>query len=313
VEDGVSELSLKLRLTAAALGCGGMKDLGARFRAVNPATHFDVERAQKWVQGRAHPRFAQIYEDWARVIGTSRSGGWIAACGVDAFLQELGAVLDADPEALRRRVEGAPAAAVPRAGPVGHPLVGDFACYSPAWSPYQRGRIIRGALRLDPPAARGGAMTAAYTEALLNRPVAFRGTAWLAARTLHMDLREADSGAPLLFSLFAPGPPASALCGVMSGSVIVGPDQQPCASAFVAVRVPADPVASNRYVDATPGAIARDLAALGLPLSDPAEVDALLRDTLLPGRDGAPFLQISAERQARVVALLDHSYVAAGS
>ncbi len=51
----VSELALKLRLTSAALGCHGRKELCARFRAANPHTHFDLERSHKWMQGRATP------------------------------------------------------------------------------------------------------------------------------------------------------------------------------------------------------------------------------------------------------------------
>ena len=47
------EFAIKLRLTAALLGCGTHKDLCARFRAVNPSTGFDLTRSEKWLQGRA--------------------------------------------------------------------------------------------------------------------------------------------------------------------------------------------------------------------------------------------------------------------
>ncbi len=50
----------KLRLTAAVLGCRGRKEFCARFRAVNPGTHFDLDRSHKWLQGRALPRVERI-------------------------------------------------------------------------------------------------------------------------------------------------------------------------------------------------------------------------------------------------------------
>ena len=51
-------LAAKLRITAALLGCATRKELCARFRSVNPATEFDLERSYKWLQGRALPRSA---------------------------------------------------------------------------------------------------------------------------------------------------------------------------------------------------------------------------------------------------------------
>ena len=53
------DIGLKLRLTAAVLACASRKDLCARFRAVNPATHCDLDRLHKWMQGRALPPFGQ--------------------------------------------------------------------------------------------------------------------------------------------------------------------------------------------------------------------------------------------------------------
>jgi hypothetical protein len=99
------DLAIKLRLTSAVPGCGGRKDLCARFRAANPATHFDLERSHKWLQGRAVPRSATVYEDWAKVIGTQKPGSWIAGCSVEAFLEELCVLFDADAGALKRLVE----------------------------------------------------------------------------------------------------------------------------------------------------------------------------------------------------------------
>jgi hypothetical protein len=43
-------------MTAAALGCNSRKELCARFRGVNQATQCDLDRLNKWVQGRSLPR-----------------------------------------------------------------------------------------------------------------------------------------------------------------------------------------------------------------------------------------------------------------
>ena len=78
----------KLGVTAVLLGCSTRKELCARFRAVNPATEFDLERSFKWLQGKSLPRSMAIYEDWARLLGTARSGAWLAGCSTEAFLDE---------------------------------------------------------------------------------------------------------------------------------------------------------------------------------------------------------------------------------
>ena len=69
------ELPAKLRVTMALLGCNSRKELCARFREVNPRTEFDLERSHKWLQGRAKPRTAQVYEDWTRLLGMRAAGG----------------------------------------------------------------------------------------------------------------------------------------------------------------------------------------------------------------------------------------------
>ena len=63
----------KLRLAAATLGCSSRKEFCARFRSVNPATQCDIDRLNKWVQGRPLPRASSVYADFAAVIGSSQS------------------------------------------------------------------------------------------------------------------------------------------------------------------------------------------------------------------------------------------------
>ena len=54
----IRDFAMKLRLAAVVLGCTSRKELAAAFREVNPDTTFDVERADKWLSGKALPRTA---------------------------------------------------------------------------------------------------------------------------------------------------------------------------------------------------------------------------------------------------------------
>src|SRR5215468_8636538 len=83
----VRDFAAKLRITAAALGCASQKDLCAQFLRVNPGTTFDLERSYKWMQGRALPRSAQLYDDWALLLGTERSPAYLQSCTLDDFLE----------------------------------------------------------------------------------------------------------------------------------------------------------------------------------------------------------------------------------
>jgi hypothetical protein len=306
-----SDFATKLRLTAAVLGCPGRKELCVRFRAANPATHFDLERSHKWLQGRALPRFAQVYEDWAKVLGTSRSGAWLASCTVDAFLDELCALYNADPEALRLRAQadekdGPMPGSSRRDRAVGY-LYGTYACYSMAWSPYYQGQIIRGALLLQP-GGRTAPLTARYTEALLGKSVRFEGDAWTAGRTLHLLVSSAEHDMPLFITLLLPGPPATALFGIMSGATIVGVEPRPSATRIAVIRVPASASTSNRYMAPDAAAIADDLAALGLSLSEPSAAGIMIRD-FLGGDSNDGLTQVSASEQERLASVLDVAYL----
>ncbi|PWS39184.1 hypothetical protein DFH01_08090 [Falsiroseomonas bella] len=294
-------------MTAAALRCAGHKDLCARFRAVNPATHFDLDRAEKWFQGRALPRSAHVYDDWAAVLGTSRAGNWLAACSVEDFLLELSRLFDVRPEDLSARIDSRASGAARPQSASAH-LCGHYACYSLAWSPYWQGQLIRGAMRIEPGLRRHLPMTATYTETLLGNRIAFRGDALLAARALHIHLREPESDVPLFVSLAMPGPPSSAICGVISGVTLVGPDPRPSAARIVMVRVPGPADASNGYIEPSRDAVSADLAALGLPIQDPAGVDSLVLGFLLPGGVAA-MMQVPAAEQAQFAATFDRIYL----
>ncbi|MFO1162808.1 MAG: hypothetical protein U1E60_28505 [Reyranellaceae bacterium] len=138
----------KLRLTAALLGVVARKDLAAAFRRVNATTPFEIGRADKWLQGRSQPRELQVDEDWSKVLELDRPGQWVADCDTDAFLDAICLRHGRDRESLLNAIEpsGSRNASVPGTA---LELAGTFVSYSHAWSPYFRGRLIRGELAID--------------------------------------------------------------------------------------------------------------------------------------------------------------------
>lgn len=292
----------KLRLAAAALGCNSRKDLCARFRSVNPATHCDLDRLNKWIQGRSLPRVSSVYADFAAVIGTSKPGRWVADCSLEDFTAELAARTGMDAAAFAVPDGSARRGAPRTTGMIGGvaTLSGAFAAYSPAWSPHSHGRLIRGALRLSP--GKGGTLFATYTESLFGREVRLTADAWMGVSSMHLVVREPDGDVPLFISLQIPGPPASVLCGVMSGMTFVSHEPLPSASRVVFIRVPdrSRLDSTNRYFDPVPGAIAADLAELGLDVSEGTRLDAFTRTFL-----GAQPLQVPSQDQATFAQMLD--------
>jgi hypothetical protein len=262
----VSDLAPKLRLTAAVLGCSTGKELCARFRAINTDTPCDLDRLYKWLQGRASPRSAQLYNDWAQVLGLGRSGIWIAACTLSAFEIEIAARSGCDIEDLRRQALGQRSAA----GGAPHAMAGKrcflsgaFACYSHAFSPYFQGRLTRGALRIEP--GRGSALNVSYHGRVLGSRLVFKGAGVVRSGVLLVHLIEQAADLSMSVLIVVPGPPAQALCGILAAPAFVAHDALASATRFLAVRV-TDGVAlddSARYLDADSAEISQDLQLLG--------------------------------------------------
>jgi hypothetical protein len=238
----VRDFGAKLRITAAALGCASQKDLCARFREMNPGTTFELDRSYKWMQGRALPRSVGLYEDWAALLGTGRPLAWLQSCTIEEFLELLcdhfgvgrgglvaQAGLGAAPE---------PEAAVPEPGDAlpGHHLAGVYACYSHAWSPYFEGKIIRGTLVIEA-AGAPATLHVSYSEKIALGRVEVRGQVTVSGRSVYVDLAQPVQYR-LAMSLFLPGPLASVLAGVMSGTSWVDADPQPAATRIVMIRIP---------------------------------------------------------------------------
>jgi hypothetical protein len=301
------EIDRKLRLTAASLGTMTVKDLAAAFRRVNATTSFDIERAHKWLQGRARPRELQLYEDWAAVLDLGRPGQWIAECDAEAFLDAICTRHHHDRDSLLRRAESS-------SGPASQPerdlaLTGIFACYSHSWSPYFRGRLIRGELSIGmgPGLNR---LHATYTENLPTGRLQLEGPLTVGRRAIHLDVRGRAGDAQFAFCLFPPPTLVSILAGLMCGATVLSPDAQLSATRIVIVRLPAAS-ARLRTADAylpPEASLSRDLADLGLPVADPEAVDQRLA-TFLAGEAGG-INQITQAAYQALVEVFDRTWLA---
>ncbi|MCW8085272.1 hypothetical protein [Sabulicella glaciei] len=321
------DVAAKLRLTTAALGISGQKELCAAFRRVNPDTDFDLDRSYKWMQARSQPRSAQVYDDWAAVCGLRRPGAWVAASSLGEFAAALGARHGLDPAVLRRRAgledDAAPTASQRAAAGTRdeHYLIGAYACFSHAQSPYYCDRIVRGALALGvaPQAADGEAapgLVAQFSQALPSGLARISGPAFRGAgRALTLSLHEDSSAgaSPVCFSLVLPAPPGSLIAGIMSGFTMIDPaGQPPYATRVAMVRVPA-PIATvaatGGYMDPAPLSLARELATLGLVIADPAGFEALLTRFLSAAGEGRPgTARVPMDEQAALAAACDRAW-----
>lgn len=298
--------AMKLRMAAAALGCDSRKEFCARFRAVNPATQCDLDRLNKWIQGRSLPRASSIYTDFAAVIGTPKSGHWIAECSRDEFAAELAGRTGFDPNVMAVP-DALPRRGNPRTvGLIGGlaAFTGTFAGYSQAWSPHFAGRLVRASLQLA--LGRTGVLSATYTEAIIGRDVRLTGEVWIGGRSMSFVAREQEGEVPLFFSLHSPGLPASVLCGVMSGLAFVANETLPSACRVVFIRVSETPMLNltNRYLTSAPGAIAADLLALGVSIPDTDKLDGFARDFVGERPD-----QVTLHDQTLFASMLDRQFL----
>lgn len=155
----VREFNRKLRLTGAVLGCATCKELAAEFRRINPRTTFEVERAYKWLQGRALPRQQQVYLDWRALLNIDCQLAWLVKCDTEELLEVLCRSRNLPRDEIRRRSDAFAAGSsltVNRRSVGGdHHMCGLYIGYSSAWSPYYSDRLIRGKLAIEAPMAQG--------------------------------------------------------------------------------------------------------------------------------------------------------------
>ena len=304
------QIDYKLRLTSALLGTVARKDLAAAFRRVNANTSFEIGRAHKWLQGRAQPRELQLYEDWSKVLGLDRSGQWIADCDIETFVDEICARHGRDRDALLRELEVPVSRSVPGSAAE---LAGTFACYSHAWSPYFRGRLIRGELSIGS-ASKLNRLPISYTEVLPTSSLRLRGSLHVALRSMHAHVSDgANATQTLTFCLFRASPPASVLAGFMFGTTVMGPEAQPSATRIVMVRLPAA-TARLRSAEAylpPQGSVAEDLVSLGLLVEDATILDGHLCEFLNGGT--GRFDQIPLLAYRALVDIFDRGWLSRGA
>jgi hypothetical protein len=185
----------------------------------------------------AWPRELRIYEVWTKVLGLARPGQWIADCEFEDFLSEVSLRHGRDPEELQRQVHSS-ASRGTREGP-GLSLAGTYVCYSHAWPPYFRDRLIRGELSIVA-SGRPDTPSATYVEVLFTGHMQLDGTVAVDKRALRVEVCDATRISQFLkFSPFPPSPPVSVLGGLMFGTTLIGPDAQPSISRAVLIRLPA--------------------------------------------------------------------------
>ncbi|WP_246675122.1 hypothetical protein [Mesorhizobium sp. B2-5-3] len=303
------DIGQKLRVTMAFLGAVTRKDLAAAFRRVNPATSFDVERAHKWMQGRAHPRELRLYEDWAKVVDVGRPGAWIADCELDEFIQAICTRHNCERDTLERISEPSRRSLAGQRQDASRSLAGTYACYSHAWSPYFRAQFIRAELSIQSNGPQG--VLAQYSERLPTSRFQLEGPLVMAGRAMHLDLVEPSGDGRMFFCLSLPTPPASVLAGLMCGATIIGPDAQPSVTRIVMIRLPAPSMRLRSAVAYLPSqtSIAGDLASLGLRIPDPAAVDDGVGAFLTGGHE-AGLDQVQSPCHRALVDLFDPIWLA---
>lgn len=273
----------KLRATMAAIGCRGRKELCARFRAVNPATHCDLERLHKWFQGKALPRTNAIFVDLAAVLGSMRSGEWLATCSLADFIAEAGHATGR-PAAELHVAASLPAEAASSRNPpplVGgvRALAGTYACYSQSWSPHFRGKLVRSSMVCR--SSGNDELRVEYAERIAGRSVTLVGELVARGRTVHVLLHEPEGQMPLFLCMHLPGPPVTALCGIIAGMAFISHEPLPSTSRFLALRVRYDLAglrATDRYMDADAAVVADDLHAVGLTEAAAREIGPRVLD-----------------------------------
>ena len=315
----VRDFAMKLRLAAMVLGCTTRKDLAAAFRRVNPDTTFDVERADKWLSGKASPRTADVYRDWGRLLALDQPHEWMVACSADELVAVLAAHNGVAPELLLEGAQDFPNGArrqvVPRPVRDGMGFVeGAYACYSYAFTPYFPGWLIRSSMVIGPGYGVG---SVAYSHNMPPSPTRFSGDVTFNGRGMQIALHQTAAGDMRIYmALFGPAPPATVLAGMLCGAAVVTPEPEPSAARIILIRLPGPSPAFNALhtVFQPEDSIAQDLALAGLDFSDQDEVDRRIK-AFLPARPRHGIEQVTTaeyrelveyfnrEHYARVVAL----------
>ena len=310
----VRDFAMKLRLAAVVLGCATRKDLAAAFRGVNSTTTFDVERADKWLSGKALPRGADVYRDLGKLLDLDRPHEWLAACSAGELVDALAGRHGLAPELLLERARdfphGARRQSAPRSPDSGASFVeGAYACYSYSFSPYFPGWLIRSSMLIGPGHGPG---SVAYSHNMPPLPTRFSGDITFNGRGMQIALHQTAAGDMRIYmALFGPAPPATVLAGMLCGAAVVTPEPEPSAARIILIRLPApSPAFDALYTAFQPEeSIADDLALAGLHFSDSAEVDRRIKE-YLPARPRNGIEQIATVEYRELVEYFNREHYA---
>lgn len=298
----------KLRLTAAFVGAGTRKDLAAAFRRINPATAFDVDRADKWLQGRSTPRQFSVYDDWIRLLDLPKTADWIADSDLETFIAEICRHHGRDRQQLERRAQAFGKAQANGHDARGGSLAGAYVCYSHSWSPYFRGQFIRGSMLIEP--EQGQRLSATYTESLPTMRLQIKGQVIVTRRSLYIHVGGPADDTHFFCALFPFSPPGSVLGGYLTGTTVLGPDSQPSVTRMVLVRLK-EPAALDHaglgYLEPETS-IPQDLERFEVRLEQPDLAEEHLRQFLTrDGKGGTD--QIAKEDFQKLVDVFDRAWL----
>lgn len=298
----------KLRLTAACIGATSRKDFAAAFRKINPTTVFDVDRADKWLQGRSMPRQFSVYEDWIKLLDLPKSADWIVECSVDLFIDELCSRHGKDRQQLERRAAAFGKSPLPGHDDRGATIAGRYICYSHSWSPYYRGQLIRGTMVIEH--GHGPQrLTATYSEQLPTMHLQRKGQAAVTRRSVYIHVGGPGDDTHFFFALFPFSPPGSVLGGYFTGTTVLGPESQPSATRIVLVRLKdAEQHGSGESYLEPGAAISDDLAKLDIKLDQPEVAEKHLHKFLTRSGEGGPD-QIPSDDFQHLVAIFDRAWL----
>ncbi|MCH2396317.1 MULTISPECIES: hypothetical protein [Oceanibaculum] len=230
----------KLRLIQIVTGCATQKEMYARFKALNPHTGYDPQRAYKWLQGRSSPRDMSVFEDIARLLDLDVPGEAVRNSTIDEFRTLI--------EARRGPL---PAEVAPEAlgGALRLPtyLAGRFLAIARAWAPDRRDCLLAGILTLTPDATQG--IGVHYQEYLPAGHLVLTGAMQRIGRSARATAINEEDETFIDFCLQIPPAPAPVLYGILSGAAIQDLEMRPSACPLICLR--ADAVSSETLCKAS--------------------------------------------------------------
>jgi hypothetical protein len=314
----VRDFGLKLRVTILALGFTTQKELHRHFLEIAPTSGLEQDTLYKWLQGRSTPRSGWVYDAWAAMLRLDRPLAHLKSCSIDEFVEDLIEPYGLD-RAIVATVIGRPAAEDKATDDASDrwrdQLCGTFACYSHAFSPIFRGKIMRGALTIAAPGP-AAPLDVSYVETTPFTELSHRGRLSWSNRLVGLDLHDEQKGSHVHMTLYCPSPPASVLTGLMMSPSFHDPTPQPTVSRVAAIRVPTVDLEALGGRDCVfdPGehSISAELALMGMRIYPSADLDRLLTD-FLQDSDGGGFDQVSVDQSARLNFAVDRQLAAAAA